>query len=426
MENEIFVTILMSVYNEEVFVKESIESILNQTYGNFEFIIIDDASTDATVEVIESFSDERITLIRNSENKGLTKNLNIGLRKAGGKYILRMDADDIALPTRIARQVEFMEKNPEVALAGTGMRYFGNRYDIVKVREKDEELRAGLFFNSVIMHPTFIIRKSTIDEHRITYNEQLRYAQDYCFTEEISRYGKLGNIQDVLLKYRSHDGQVTVYKAKGQKKCADITRAKLLENLKVDFSDKEFTLWSKLCLSELENLSDEDKGLLDTIIAKVMTANAGNGFVDEAILERAIANRKSYGMTKMINEKNNSRYILQIDVLNQWLKLKLEGRSIEEYFRKRKYMTLAIYGLAELGKRLYDELEHTDIEVKYFMDRNEGAHYKDLDKRDIDSGVSDVDVLVITPMHCFDAIKEQLEVADGVEVISIQDVVYNI
>jgi len=117
---DVKVSIVMSVYNAQKYLDEAIESILNQTYSNFEFIIINDGSTDKSLEIIENYAkkDSRIIVI-NRENKGLIYSLNEGIRKANGKYIARMDADDISLPQRLEKQVEFMEKNKNIGICGT-------------------------------------------------------------------------------------------------------------------------------------------------------------------------------------------------------------------------------------------------------------------------------------------------------------------
>src|SRR3989344_8977423 len=113
------ITVLLSVYNDSRFLKSAIESILNQTFSDFEFLVINDASTDNTAEIINSFSDPRLKTITNSHNLGLTKSLNIGLKEAQGKYIARLDADDISLPDRLKIQHDFMESHPDIALSGT-------------------------------------------------------------------------------------------------------------------------------------------------------------------------------------------------------------------------------------------------------------------------------------------------------------------
>ena len=136
------VSVLMPVYNVEKYIGEAIESILNQTFNDFEFIIIDDASTDNTVSVIEKFSDNRIKLIRNETNIKLAASLNKGLRIAQGKYIARMDGDDISLPHRFQKLYEFLENNPSVDICGSAMRVFGNEETVWEYSSDDKEIKA--------------------------------------------------------------------------------------------------------------------------------------------------------------------------------------------------------------------------------------------------------------------------------------------
>ena len=124
MEKKCRITVLMSVYNGERYLKEAIESILNQTYKDFEFVIYDDCSTDNTPEIIESYSDSRIVYRRNSVNQGLTRNLADGVSRSAADYIARMDADDIAYPERLERQLEWMEHHPEVTVLGSPVSFF--------------------------------------------------------------------------------------------------------------------------------------------------------------------------------------------------------------------------------------------------------------------------------------------------------------
>ncbi len=198
-----FVTVLMPVFNAEAHLIEAMESILHQTYTNFEFLIINDGSTDQSVEVIQSFQDTRIRLIHNNENIGLTKSLNRGLKMAEGKYIARMDADDISDPERLNVQVGFMEKYPDIAVAGTWF-YLMFRDKVLKTPVDPEETRIQILFKNPIGHPTVMMRKDFLEKHQFRYNEKYRTSQDQELWYHISKIGKITNIPEVLLKYRRH------------------------------------------------------------------------------------------------------------------------------------------------------------------------------------------------------------------------------
>ena len=128
-----FISVIMSVYNAEQFLREAIDSILNQTYDNFEFIIIDDASTDSSNAILRSYNDHRIRVHLNKENSGLTKSLNIGLALAKGTYIARQDADDVSYPERFQRQLDFFQANPGLDIAGTQATYIYEDGQLAKV-----------------------------------------------------------------------------------------------------------------------------------------------------------------------------------------------------------------------------------------------------------------------------------------------------
>ena len=202
------VSVLMPVYNAEKYLKESIESILNQTYTNFEFLIINDGSTDRSEKVILSYIDERIKYFKNEKNLKIVKTLNRGLKICQGKYIIRMDADDISLPRRIEKQVKYMELHPNIGVSGFNIKHIGNSKilnQIWKVNTNARQLKVNLLTHSVIPHPSAIIRKKLLDTFSIKYREKFLYAEDYFFWVEISRISELGNINEVLLHYRHHE-----------------------------------------------------------------------------------------------------------------------------------------------------------------------------------------------------------------------------
>lgn len=208
----ISVSVIMSVYNSEKFLKESVASILNQTFSDFEFIIIDDCSTDNSLTIIKAFAekDSRIKIIRNSENIGLTKSLNKALSLAKGKYIARMDADDIALPERFEKQVAFLETHPSIFLLGTQVEYF-NTDDNTRTyppratsqAQIEQLLRSN---RNPFAHPSIMFR----NEPGICYREKFVYAQDFdLYLNLLSQNKQLANLPQVLLRYRLQPGSVS-------------------------------------------------------------------------------------------------------------------------------------------------------------------------------------------------------------------------
>lgn len=220
----ISISVIMAVYREpKEWVEEAIYSVLQQTYQNFEFIIIvdDPANTEIVDLILRIYtSDTRIKLLVNEVNLGLTKSLNIGLRHAKGKYIARMDADDICYLTRLEKQYDLMEAYPEIVACGTAIKKFGNSNETVMF-EADSESISSNFTRpnphlSPIAHPTAFIRTSILSANKIKYDENFKTGQDYALWSELLFRGKLTNLKEVLLAYRTSDFQITSKKRKDQ------------------------------------------------------------------------------------------------------------------------------------------------------------------------------------------------------------------
>lgn len=206
------VSVLMPAYNAAEHIREAIDSILAQTLVDFEFLIINDGSTDNTVDIINGYDDPRIKLIHNDGNKGLIYSLNYGLGIAQGKYIARMDADDIAMDTRLEKQVSFLENNPDISILGTAFIYMGTPYEIHHPNY-NEEIRIKLLDDVVFAHPTVMMRKDSIDLNNIRYNVDYSYIEDYQFWVEAAiKNLKMANLDQVLLQYRQHPQQVSSLK----------------------------------------------------------------------------------------------------------------------------------------------------------------------------------------------------------------------
>ena len=195
----------MSVYNGAKFLAEAIDSILAQTFTDFEFIVIDDASSDDSLHIINSYKDARIIVLQNTKNIGLTKSLNIGIAKAKGKYIARMDADDISMPKRLEKQFGFMEEHLEFAFCGTRAKTIndvGKEISFFKPPTDSSKILALLIFKNCFFHSSLIIRTEKI--LRVSgYNENYKYAQDYKLYLELFKNKCYGiNLKEQLLVYR--------------------------------------------------------------------------------------------------------------------------------------------------------------------------------------------------------------------------------
>ncbi len=205
------ISVVMPVYNGEKYLKEAIDSILNQTYANFEFIIINDGSTDKTEEIILSYTDSRIVYVKNKENFQLVKTLNKGIALAKGKYIARMDADDISLPYRFEQQKYFLDKYKDIGIIGSCVEIFGDSIKSKKwkVPLNSLEIKISSIFRTPFIHPSVMIKKEIIDTYKLLYDEKYKDAEDYELWIRILRNTKGANIPKVLLKYRVLETSIT-------------------------------------------------------------------------------------------------------------------------------------------------------------------------------------------------------------------------
>lgn len=226
MRQKPLVSVLIPCYNCEEYVEEAVMSIVKQTYSNLEILVIDDGSTDNTGCILQGLAkkDNRIKYIKNTTNLKLIKNLNKGLDLCKGKYIARMDADDISLPERIEKQVNFLEKHSEIGIVGTYIQIFGVRKGVWRMDTSDKYIRAHLFCNTSFAHPTVMIRTSVLRDNCLYYKTEYPHAEDYKLWCDMAQYTKLANIPEVLLYYRINQTQVSNKFSKEQKETAQKIR----------------------------------------------------------------------------------------------------------------------------------------------------------------------------------------------------------
>jgi len=203
------VSIVMAVYNRERFLRESIASLLRQTYSNFELILIDDGSTDDSREIACSFEDPRIRLIQNGTNLGIPATRNRALQFARGEYLAILDSDDIALPGRLARQVAFLDARPEIAVVGSWCAWVdehGRRVGVVKRRPTTPaDIRAELLFHCPIQNSSILGRTALFKHYR--YRHEFDICEDYDLWARMSTDHSLANLPEILVEYRVHTQQ---------------------------------------------------------------------------------------------------------------------------------------------------------------------------------------------------------------------------
>ncbi|MCF6308043.1 MAG: glycosyltransferase [Flavobacteriaceae bacterium] len=208
-----YISIVMATFNGEEYIGEAIESVLSQTYKNFEIIIIDDGSTDETSKIINSFKDDRIKYVKKEHNSGIADSLNIGISLAKGEYIARMDDDDVCMPNRFELQVNVLNKNKNIIVCGTNV-YSKNKLKIRKTPEFHKDILQQMVFVNPMVHPSVMIRKNILIENK--YDADMVPSEDYDLWSRLIFLGDFYNIQEPLLYYRDHGNSQTTKRRKEQ------------------------------------------------------------------------------------------------------------------------------------------------------------------------------------------------------------------
>lgn len=278
-ESEIAISVIMSVYNENPrYLDIAVQSILNQAFHDFEFIMINDGSDAKVKEQLESYTDERIVLIHNADNYGLTKSLNIGLDAAKGKYIARMDSDDYSCPDRLKLQYQYMEDHHEIDILGAWVKAEGKVQKSGGCVPTEWRYTRMLFDNVGIYHPTAFIRKSFLDKNHLRYDERMKKAQDYALWTQCLSLGKMYVFPKVLLDYRVHDMQISKKNLTEQNYYNLLIRENLLEKLALDLSVQE--------LGQFRNINQVQLSAaqIDAFFLKILNANKAKKIFHEKML----------------------------------------------------------------------------------------------------------------------------------------------
>jgi glycosyltransferase involved in cell wall biosynthesis len=215
------ITVIMPVYNAESYLREAIESVLNQTFTNFVFIILDDGSTDTSKSIIEKFTagDSRIIPFYLEQNQGYVKCLNFALEKITTKYIARIDSDDVCLPSRFQRQFEYLEKKPEIGVLGSASININPNGEILNthhVKTTSQAIRWISFFKNPLLHPSVMVRTAALSKVG-NYNESMMPAEDYDLWSRMLSVTEIENIAEPLIKYRVHENSISRTKSELQK-----------------------------------------------------------------------------------------------------------------------------------------------------------------------------------------------------------------
>ncbi len=283
------ISVVMPVFNGADHLREAIDSILAQTFKDFEFIIVDDASTDNSRAIIKSYLDQRIKLFVNENNLGTAGSLNEAIGKSAGEYIARMDADDISLPDRFETQVKFLDENPQIAMVGTWARVIGDKAGLLIAHPTDPAiLRSNLIFHASFVHPSVMIRRGFFSNLGFKYDPEFRQGQDYKLWVQMSEKLRLANINKVLIYYRTHRKQTKTTDAAGQASNAFSVRREQILKLGITPTERELAIYMSICNLKTEGtityLRECENWLL-----KILEANKRMNMYDPISLRSVIA-----------------------------------------------------------------------------------------------------------------------------------------
>ena len=222
------VSILMPVYNTAPYLCEAMDSMLSQTFSDFELIVLDDCSPDNAKEILDAYDDPRIVRYKGEVNVGLSNVLNVGIGMARGKYIARMDSDDISLPQRLQVQVDYLDKHPDVDLVSVGMLLFGAKEGTWIREPNPEKVKIEAIFHSPVLHASSVWRKEAFETQGLRFRQEMVPAEDYDLWVRAMLKGlKLVNLPEVLYEYRIHDRQATLQTDKTIAKSREVQMAYL-------------------------------------------------------------------------------------------------------------------------------------------------------------------------------------------------------
>lgn len=323
------VSVVMPAYNAEKYIGEAIDSILDQTFTDFEFIIVNDGSTDRTKEIIQSYDDPRIVYLENDNNSGIVLTLNKGLDAAQGEYIARMDADDVAVENRLEKQLAVMDAELEIGALGTGTRIFGEGMESTDTHSTldSDKLKAELLFSTCMCHPSVMLRRSVLEENCIRYNAQFKGAEDFEMWWQIVRVSRLKTIPDVLHCYRIHPNQVTQKKDEEYHKLLLRMLDVRMETLGVVLSSDEKDIFLLYCMGKYQHFTHEKMHIYIDVLAKIIEGNKASAFFTDKALHEVCGLSVTYALNNSLlsdtQKKECYKYAVKKKVYSKIMRFKL-------------------------------------------------------------------------------------------------------
>ena len=220
-------TVLMPTYNVASWVEEAIHSVLNQTYKDFELLVVDDGSTDDTLDHVRSIQDSRIRIAAFPDNVGLAENLNRGLDLINTELVARMDGDDIAEPDWLETGIKILDTHPEIGICSFGFQFFGTKTSLVRFPKLNEDSKAQMLFGCTVIVPVF--RKAVFTDNHLRYSTEAFPAEDYSLWSYAYRVAQVYNVQRTLFHYRTHPTQIPTARREAQIAKSNEVRLRMLE-----------------------------------------------------------------------------------------------------------------------------------------------------------------------------------------------------
>ncbi len=306
------VSCVMSTYERYDYLQESVDSILDQTYRNLELIVVlEYCKNQAIIEkMLKKLNDSRIKIIKNTKRIGFAESLNIGIKAAKGKYIARMDDDDISHPTRFERQVEFLENHEDVGICGTSGDFFGKYQGNIPVKTDPETLKVITLFKTPFIHPTVMMRKDMIEYYNLYYDKNY-FTEDYELWSRAVNCFKISNIDCSLLDYRCSDTNSTA--GQNEIKIHDSHKAVMKKQLKkylnLDLTNNEIeTIQLRKDIITNSVNQKEIICLRKVVLKKIINANNITNYCDKKVLEKILQGEFAYNN---INIKRILKHIIK-------------------------------------------------------------------------------------------------------------------
>ena len=333
------VSIIGSVYNGEEHIAETLQSLRNQDYEHFEVIIVNDASTDNSLSIMEDFcqKDQRFKLITNAVNQGPAAK-NIAIKEAKGDFIAVFDADDIYASSRLSEQVKFLQERPELLACSCQAIKFGSQNGLLWNYLSADLLKAFAYINMPLVHPGIMYRAEVFHKHALSYTSSIRFVQDYDLVYRLSQIGKIANQAKVLMSYRRHDKQVT-----SGNKLSYVERAydhlfelksRQLSELIGEHSKEDVDRFILFCFNDLENV---DLTKLDQLLIQIIKSYSNPKLMNQVVAQHRIHQLKQAGIPALLKGSLKSpviklRHILAY-LIKEWQKKRFKQLKANQYFQ---------------------------------------------------------------------------------------------